>query len=178
MLTCLVSAKGVPVRFLSVNWSQDLIATPASSTGRNVAVVDPLLSQFRIYPAALIDAFDRAHGVLVAGASTPIRVGSARSAMMNKIITPVAVRRIMGRYGDLNYGFLTKAGFLFGLGLLLFGAGGEILPRRLRGPACLAEHTVYLLRGNRSRYRLFLALDLRDFPATHRVTARRPVLSV
>jgi uncharacterized membrane protein YGL010W len=33
----------------------------------------------------------------------------------------------MGRYGDLNYEFLVKAGFLLGLGLFVIGSGGEFL---------------------------------------------------
>ena len=33
----------------------------------------------------------------------------------------------MGRYGDLNYPFLAKAGFLLGLGLFVMGAGGEFI---------------------------------------------------
>ncbi|SIS00909.1 DUF7860 family protein [Natronorubrum thiooxidans] len=49
----------------------------------------------------------------------------------------------MGRYGDLNYGFLTKAGFLFGLGLLLFGAGGEILGHAVYGDLPAWQNTLF-----------------------------------
>lgn len=33
----------------------------------------------------------------------------------------------MGRYGDLDYAFLVKTGLLLGLGLLVIGAGGELI---------------------------------------------------
>lgn len=33
----------------------------------------------------------------------------------------------MGRYGDIDYPWWAKRGFLLGLGLLLFGAGGELV---------------------------------------------------
>lgn len=40
---------------------------------------------------------------------------------------------LTGRYGDLDYAFLTKAGFLFGIGLLALGATGELLGHALVG---------------------------------------------
>ena len=40
----------------------------------------------------------------------------------------------MGRYGDLDYERLTKAGFLLGLGLLVIGAAGEIVGHAYFGP--------------------------------------------
>ncbi|WP_306058328.1 DUF7860 family protein [Natronococcus wangiae] len=49
----------------------------------------------------------------------------------------------MGRYGDLNYAFLTKAGFLFGLGLLTLGAGGEILGHVFYGEIPTWENTLF-----------------------------------
>ena len=33
----------------------------------------------------------------------------------------------MGRYGELDYPFLTKLGFFLGVGLLVIGAGGELI---------------------------------------------------
>lgn len=33
----------------------------------------------------------------------------------------------MGRYGDLDYGLLTKTGFFLGVGLFVLGAGGGVL---------------------------------------------------
>ena len=49
----------------------------------------------------------------------------------------------MGRYGDLDYAFLTKSGFLFGLGLLVLGALGEVLGHVLVGQLPAWEHTLF-----------------------------------
>ncbi|QFU85039.1 DUF7860 family protein [Natronorubrum aibiense] len=49
----------------------------------------------------------------------------------------------MGRYGNLDYSFLTKAGFLFGLGLLLFGASGEILGHAVFGDLPAWQNTLF-----------------------------------
>ncbi|AEH36789.1 DUF7860 family protein [Halopiger xanaduensis] len=37
------------------------------------------------------------------------------------------------RYGDLDYPFLTKAGFLFGVGLLALGAAAELIGHAVVG---------------------------------------------
>lgn len=49
----------------------------------------------------------------------------------------------MGRYGDLDYPFLTKTGFFLGLGLLSFGAGGELIGPALFGSLPAWEHTLF-----------------------------------
>lgn len=49
----------------------------------------------------------------------------------------------MGRYGELDYAYLTKAGFLLGLGLFTFGAGGEIVGHALFGTIPAWEDTLF-----------------------------------
>ena len=50
----------------------------------------------------------------------------------------------MGRYGDLDYGQLTKAGFLLGLGLLVAGGAGELLGHALYGSLPAWENTLFV----------------------------------
>ena len=40
----------------------------------------------------------------------------------------------MPQHSELDYAFLTKAGFLLGLGLFVLGGGGEFLGHALYGP--------------------------------------------
>jgi len=44
---------------------------------------------------------------------------------------------------DLDYGYWAKVGFLFGVGLFLFGAGGEILGHALVGELPAWENTLF-----------------------------------
>lgn len=39
----------------------------------------------------------------------------------------------MGRYGDLDYGLLTKTGFFLGVGLFVLGAGGVAVGHAVYG---------------------------------------------
>lgn len=50
----------------------------------------------------------------------------------------------MGRYGTVDYPTLTKRGFLLGLGLLLFGAGGELLGHAFFGDLPAWENTLFV----------------------------------
>lgn len=50
---------------------------------------------------------------------------------------------LMGRYGDLDYGFLTKAGFLTGLSLFILGVAGELLGPAYFGPLPGWEETLF-----------------------------------
>ncbi|WP_440765469.1 DUF7860 family protein [Natronorubrum sp. DTA7] len=50
----------------------------------------------------------------------------------------------MGRYGNLDYAFLTKAGFFLGVSLFAFGAGGELIAPLLFGPLPAWEHTLFV----------------------------------
>lgn len=50
----------------------------------------------------------------------------------------------MGRYGNLDYSFLTKAGFLVGVSLFAVGAGGELLGSLLFGTLPAWEHTLFV----------------------------------
>lgn len=49
----------------------------------------------------------------------------------------------MGRYGDLDYAFLAKAGFFVGLGLLVIGAGGELIGHAYFEPLPAWEETLF-----------------------------------
>lgn len=50
----------------------------------------------------------------------------------------------MGRYGNLDYSSVTTFGFVTGLALFAFGAGGELLGPALFGPLPAWEHTLFL----------------------------------
>ncbi|WP_121742642.1 DUF7860 family protein [Natronorubrum halophilum] len=50
----------------------------------------------------------------------------------------------MGRYGNLDYPLLIKAGFLTGLSLFTLGAGGELLGSMLFETLPAWEHTLFL----------------------------------
>lgn len=50
----------------------------------------------------------------------------------------------MGRYGDLDYVVLTKAGFLLGVGLFVLGAGGEALGHSIYGSLPAWENTLLM----------------------------------
>ncbi|AGB16246.1 hypothetical protein Halru_1639 [Halovivax ruber XH-70] len=49
----------------------------------------------------------------------------------------------MPRYGDIEYERWAKGGFLLGLSLLAFGAGGEILGNAFVGSLPAWEHTLF-----------------------------------
>lgn len=49
----------------------------------------------------------------------------------------------MGRYGDLNYGLLTKMGFCLGIGLFVLGAGGGALGHSVYGTLPAWETTLF-----------------------------------
>ncbi|UPM43570.1 DUF7860 family protein [Halocatena salina] len=49
----------------------------------------------------------------------------------------------MGRYGDLDYGLLTKTGFLLGIGLFALGAGGGAIGHSLYGTLPAWETTLF-----------------------------------
>lgn len=46
-------------------------------------------------------------------------------------------------FADLGYGDWAKVGFLFGLGLFVFGAGGEIIGHAVVGALPLWENTLF-----------------------------------
>ena len=50
----------------------------------------------------------------------------------------------MDRYDGFEYGSLAKGGFLLGLGLLLFGAGGSIVGHAFFEPLPGWEETLFL----------------------------------
>lgn len=49
----------------------------------------------------------------------------------------------MGRYGDLDYGLLTKVGFFLGIGLFVVGAGGSTLGHSVYGTLPAWETTLF-----------------------------------
>ncbi|MDR5674603.1 hypothetical protein RH858_15865 [Halalkaliarchaeum sp. AArc-GB] len=49
-----------------------------------------------------------------------------------------------GRYGDLNYGRLTKSGVAFGALLFAIGLGGELVGRLLLGGVSPFEDTLFV----------------------------------
>ncbi len=49
----------------------------------------------------------------------------------------------MGRYGDLDYGLLTKTGFFLGVGLFVLGAGGGVLGHAVYGTLPGWEQTLF-----------------------------------
>ncbi|ELZ14327.1 hypothetical protein C479_00425 [Halovivax asiaticus JCM 14624] len=49
----------------------------------------------------------------------------------------------MSRYGAIDYARWTKGGFLLGLSLLAFGAGGEILGNAFVASLPAWEHTLF-----------------------------------
>ncbi|NKE37531.1 hypothetical protein GWG54_17300 [Natronococcus sp. JC468] len=51
----------------------------------------------------------------------------------------------MGHHSNLDHAYWAKRGFLFGLGLFLLGASGEILGQMFFSPLPSWEHTLFTL---------------------------------
>lgn len=49
----------------------------------------------------------------------------------------------MGRYGDIDYGYWAKTGFLLGFGLFALGGAGEILGHAFFGPLPAWEDALF-----------------------------------